>query len=69
MTKGDLIERLKSIPDDAKVFMWCDHGQTNFTADTITATTFDVSGIEYESEDIDWTENDAQVPITAIELS
>ena len=36
MTKKDLIEALKDVPDDLEVTVWADHGQCDFKAEYVT---------------------------------
>jgi len=70
MTKIELIEKLKGVPDNTKIFVWADHGQQDFVANDISFTTSDIiDDIEYSSEDINWDENDPNKLITGAVIS
>ena len=52
MTKAEMIERIKNVPDIAKVFSYADHGQTPEQTNTINFT-FDNVFIK-DAEEIKW---------------
>ena len=71
MTKSELLERLRDIPDDAKVFLYADYAQTPFVVFDTTVIDEDVSGIEFSGEELDWDNPDRLTegkPITAVML-
>ena len=73
MTKKELLELLKDVPDDAKIFVWGDHGQQSFVADYINVTDDKCDDIKYVDDDevCEWLADDdiVNANITGVQIS
>lgn len=67
MTKSELIIKMKDVPDDAVVFIYADHGQTNEYAGIVEISSTPEHYWKEDIEEIDWRGNEKC--ITAVRIS